>query len=491
MQLAKQVWDFSTAQGLLRPGDAVVVGVSGGPDSLCLLDVLYHLSRRHHLKLVVAHLNHGLRPEAEAEAAFVQVEAECRGLDFCAEAVDVQAAAQSRGVSLETAARQLRYDFLRRTAERLGLSQAAVAHTADDQAETVLMNMLRGTGLRGLRGMVPKRVIAELANGSWDAGAASRQLNSPNRPVPVFLIRPLLRTSRSDVLAYCAEHKLRPRFDLSNQDLKFTRNRVRHELLPILQSFNPRIGLTLAQMAEAATGDYEIWLEAVSALWQAAALPGDVPGQIGFDRQRWLTLSIAQQRALLRTAIGRLVGELTDVDFAPVEAAADFSRRARTGRTCQVVPGLTLTVETRQIRLVLGAPPAPADWPWMVGDALAPGWQLQVEPLSAGDWSAEQLASAPRWIAYVDADRLTGPLTLRARRAGDRFQPLGMKGHTMKLSDFLVNQKIPATQRGRWPLLTCGGEIIWVAGLRLDERYKVTDATKFVTRFSIRRAEMM
>lgn len=467
MQLAKRVWDYSTGQGLLHPGDRVVIGVSGGPDSLCLLDVLHHLAARHGLELHVAHLNHGLRPDAAADAEFVRAEAAVRACRFWTETADVRAAAAARKLSLETAARELRYDFLWRVAGQASAERVAVAHTADDQAETVLMHILRGTGLRGLRGMLPKRVMDE-----------------------VYLIRPLLRTTRADVVFYCAEHKLAPRTDSSNDDRSFTRNRVRHELMPALEAFNPNIGTTLARMAEAAAGDYEIWLDAVSALWQATVQPGDgEAGEVAFGRQSWLALSGAQQRALLRAAVERLTGELADVDFAPIDAAAEFSRRAAPGRSCQVAPGLALRVETDRLRLVLGAPPDPVDWPWMVGDALARGWQLVVEPLGSADQSAPSIAAAPRWTAYVDAEKLVGPLVLRSRRPGDRFQPLGMQGHTAKLSDFLVNLKIPTKQRERWPLLTCGNDIVWVVGLRLDERFKVGDQTRSTIRLSIRRAE--
>ena len=224
MQLPKRVWDFSTSQDLLHDGDRLVIGVSGGADSLCLLDVLHSLARKHRLELYVAHLNHGLRPEAPAEAEFVRAESERRGAVFFSETVDAQAIAQSNQQSLETAARDLRYAFFRRVAQEVSAGLVAVAHTADDQAETVLMHLLRGSGLRGLRGMAPRRVIGNWLNSNWDSSASPSQL-------PLFLIRPLLQTTRSQVLAYCDEHKLTPRVDSSNADTRYLRNRVRHELL--------------------------------------------------------------------------------------------------------------------------------------------------------------------------------------------------------------------------------------------------------------------
>lgn len=490
MQLAKLIWDFSKGQGLLRPGDRVVVGVSGGPDSLCLLDVMHRLAGKHELELHVAHLNHGLRREARADAEFVRAEANKRACRFWTETVNVRAAAQAGKLSLETAARQLRYDFLRRTAEQAGADRVAVAHTADDQAETVLMHLLRGTGLRGLRGMLPKTVIGDYAIGNWHAPGPDRQFPIANLQSPVYLVRPLLHTTRSDVLAYCAEHKLSPRLDRSNRDRRFTRNRVRRELLPALEAFNPNIRVVLARLAQTAAGDYEIWLEAVRRLWQATARPDeDEPGQAVFDRQRWLGLGGAQRRALLRAAIEQLTGEVEDVDFAPIEAAAEFSRHAAPGRSCQVVRGLVLKVDPERIRLAIGRSTGRPDWPWMAGDRLAAGWQVIVESLMAGEQHPDDFATASRWTAEVDAEKLAGPLGVRSRQPGDRFQPLGMGGHTVKLSDFLINQKIPVSQREQWPLLVCGDDIVWVAGLRLDERYKVTPLTRAITRLSIRPTE--
>ena len=493
MQLAKRVWDFSTSQDLLHDGDRVVIGVSGGPDSLCLLDVLHALARKHRLELVVAHLNHGLRPEAPAEAEFVRAEAERRGAVFFSESVDAQAVAQSNKQSLETAARELRYDFLRRAAEQVNAGIVAVAHTADDQAETVLMHLLRGSGLRGLRGMVPKRVIGQRATGelvasrgNWERKALDNQLPT-NYQLPLFLIRPLLQTTRSQVLAYCAAHKLAPRLDSSNADRRYFRNRVRHELLPMLETYNPNLRAVLARTAAAVAGDYDIWLAAIDRLWAETMLPdAGAAGQVDFDRTRWLKLNAAEQRALLRAAAEYLAPRQDEIDFAPLDAAAQFSRQAAPGRRCQVAAGLVLRVEEDRIAVSCRIETASdGNWPTMEGDALEPGWRLLIEPLEGGDLSLAQVAAASRWSTFVDTERLHGPIHLRTRRPGDRFQPLGMQGHTVKLADFFVNQKIPTRRRPAWPLLTCGDDIVWVVGLRLDERYKVTGSTRSITRLSV------
>src|SRR5579859_2323516 len=499
MQLAKRVWDFSTSHDLLHDGDAVVIGVSGGPDSLGLLDLLHTLAPGHGLALHVAHLNHNLRPEAAAEADFVQAEAQRRGVGHFSETVDVAAAAAASKQSIETAARGLRYDFFARVARRAGARLVAVAHTADDQAETVLMHLLRGSGLRGLRGMLLKRVMSEtvtgklvIDNSNTQSGPddqlpiANYQLPVTTRSdqLPLFVIRPLLFVTRAEIMAYCAAQGLAPRTDISNADRRYFRNRLRHELLPLLETYNPNVRAVLARTATVAAGDYEVWLEAVQSLWtfihDAATTEA---GQVIFDRSRWQALSVAQQRALLRLAVGQLVAGPDEIEFAPLEAAVQFSRDAEPGRSCELAGGLVLRVGDQRI-IVTGPTPAPdtADRPRVVAGRLAPGWHLLCERLENDGWSLAQISAAPRWTAYVDADRLDQPVSWRARQPGDRLQPLGLDGHTVLLSDFLVNQKVPAEQRDEWPLLMCGEEIVWVAGLRMDERYKVTDDTRQVMR---------
>ena len=485
MQLAKRVWDFSTTHDLLHNADRVVVGVSGGPDSMCLLDVLHALALKHGLTLHVAHLNHALRPEAPAEAAYVQAEAERRGLDFVSETVDVAGAAAASKQSIETTARRLRYDFLGRVARLSGAGRVAVAHTADDQAETVLMHLLRGSGLRGLRGMAPSRVLGEVLPGPLGA-AAGGPLPIPLVPVPLYLIRPLLSITRAEIMAYCAEHQLAPRIDSSNTDVHYFRNRLRHELLPVLEAYNPNVRALLARTAAVAAGDYELWLQAVQDLWAVtlAATPAQ-PGQVVFDRARWQMLSVAQQRALLRLAVEHVVTGADAVDFAPLEAAVQFSRSAQPGRSCELAAGLSLRLDVAHIVVAGPAAPDARHWPRLVDGGLAPGWRLLCEPLGSDGWTSAQIAAAPRWTAYVDAERVTRPLQLRARRPGDRFQPLGLAGHSVLLSDFMVNQKLPADQRDEWPLLVCGEDIVWVMGFRLDERYKVTANTRQVTRLTL------
>ncbi len=479
MNFEERIWDFCATHGLLGPGERVVVGVSGGPDSLCLLTVLARLAPANGLAVLVAHFDHGLRPASAGEAGFVQAQAEARGLAFRAGSGATRAVAAARHMSLEAAARELRYDFLAGVARAAGARRVAVAHTADDQAETVIMRFLRGSGLAGLRGMLP---LAEVP-GHRD----------------LALVRPLLGITRAEVLAYCAEHNLQPLQDESNLDRSFLRNRVRHELLPILEDYNPNIRAVLGRMAAVLAGEHELVRGAVAQLW-ARLKAQDVPGGVTFGRAEWSALSAAEQRAVLRAAVARLRGAARDIDFAPLEAALDFSRTAQPGRWCDLAVGLRLRVSQRQITVAEAGAPAAALAPdagplLQAGGALERGWRFRAEPLEAGewDWATVTGAGLDRWFVIVDADQVCGPVRLRARLPGDRLQPLGMAGHSSKVSDLMINDKVDAGLRDRWPLVvaaTCGGEeaVVWAAGLRLDERFRVTPSTRRVLRLRFERS---
>ncbi len=479
MDLQKRVRQFVEEHDLLRPGDRVVVGVSGGPDSLCLLDVLHSLADDLSLTLHVAHLHHGLRLEAASEVEFVRGEADKRGLAFHTETADTLTYARTHKQSVEEAARNLRYSFLARTARAVNAPVIAVAHTADDQAETVLMHFLRGSGLAGLRGMSAKMDV-----GRWalDVGGAALQPPGSNLQ-PLALIRPLLTTSRAEVEAYCAEHNLHPVQDATNLDTTFFRNRLRHELLPQLEQYNPNIRSVLQRTAEVLAGDLEILHGVVQERWERMARVE--AGRVMFDKAGWRALTLPEQRALLREAVARLRPNLRNIDFTPLERAVQFSRAAAPGRSCDVLGGLRLSISRTHLVVEAWADAArslPADMPLVGADGLlSPGWQFCNETLKPGKWSLDEVeAKASGWQVYVDVARVRSPLQVRARLLGDRFQPLGMGGHRLKLSDFMINLKIEKALRDRWPLVVCGDDIVWVAGLRLDERFKVTPETTTV-----------
>jgi tRNA(Ile)-lysidine synthase len=477
----------------LRPAETIVVGVSGGADSLCLLHVLKRLRSDYGWSLHVAHLNHRLRgAEAEEDMLFVALLALDWGLPCTIEVVDVRAVARRQRLSLEEAARQVRYGFLASVARQVGATAVAVGHQADDQSETVLMHFLRGAGLAGLRGMSPSLDLNKLRM-IPDSPPASSAASS------IRLIRPLLSVPRAAIEDYCQAHQLAPRFDRSNLDTTHFRNRLRHRLLPLLETYNPNIRELLRRTAAVAAADYELLTATRDEAW-ARLVREESEDAISFELAGWRALPLALRRATLRQAAYRLRRHLRDVDFVHVAQAVTIASNGPTGAQATLPQGLCLTVGYQTLR-ISGAEdtPPPPDWPLLWCDepvpVAVPGqtalpdslWRLEARPWHEGDTVAR--ANPDRWTAYLDADRLGPNTALRPRQPGDRFRPLGMGGQEVQVADWMINAKIPRRWRGRIPLLVHerssrpgGEEIAWVSGWRIDERVKITERTRRVVR---------
>ena len=489
----QRVQDTIQAHGLLNPGDQVVVGVSGGPDSLCLLHALKRLRRAYRMHLHVAHLNHGTRGRAShADAEFVEGIAADWKLPVTVEKRDVPILAEEHGLAFEEAARRVRYAFLAQVANTIGADKIAVGHNADDQAETVLMHFLRGSGLAGLRGMLPLSPLADyrLLEPFLESPIPSRQLPA--------LVRPLLDTPRAAVEAYCADHDLKPRFDRSNLDTTYFRNRLRHELLPELETYNPNIREILRHTAAVATADYDLMVEQREEAW-SDIVREERADAIVFDQTRWRSLPVALQRATVRQATYRLRQSLRDVTFVHVENARQIALGGETGKQATLPMGLALTVGYESITIGEAAETGPPpDEPLLWSDEPLPVPVPGTVPLPESDWVLEatileqwdmkEITSPDHpWTAYLDADALAEPVQLRTRRPGDRFAPHGMEGHSVKVSELMINLKIPAAWRNNVPLLVAGSEVAWVCGRRVAEDVTVEAKTRQVARFRFER----
>lgn len=440
----------------------MLVGVSGGADSLTLLHFLHGLG----YPLVCATFDHRLRLAAAGEVEHVRQIAENLGIGFVSDSADVAAHAQAEGLSIEEAARSLRYRFLFRAARLAGAQAVAVGHTADDQAETVLMHFLRGSGLSGLKGMAPRSFLPVFDN----APAGDHQIP---------LVRPLLGWRRADTEAYCREHGLTPIHDPTNSDTTYFRNRLRHTLLPELESYNPQIRAALARTAQALQGDDELLAELVEAAWQQSAQEQGA-GYIAFARPTLEGFSPALRRNLFRRAAFLLRPGLRDVDFEALE-------RASTLKPVDLAGGLQLFVEAGKIYLAACEADLPfAAWPQVQAEGLV-GWELARDIIATGDFLAQAIENGDPFTAWLDADLTEGDLRVRALRAGDRFQPLGMGGRSVKLQDFFVNIKLPKHARARWPLFCLKDEIVWVGGLRLAHPFRVTEQTRRAVKLTLRK----
>ena len=479
---------------LLAPGSTVIVGVSGGPDSLTLLDVLRRLADEYGLTLHVAHLNHGLRGgDADADAAYVRDLAIDWELPVTIERADVASISRRYGLAIEEAARRARYSFLGRLAQEAGARYVAVGHNADDQAETVLMHWIRGSGLAGLRGMLPRTRLADY-----------RLLDNPApRKMDLWLIRPLLGVTRAEIEAYSEHHELRPRFDRSNLDTTYFRNWLRHRVIPLLEQHNPNLQAVIRRSAQVIADDYALLRSLLEEAWPAIireeAVPeeGTVAGakaRIVFDLAAWRALPISLQRSSIREAIHLLRRSLRNVNFVHVENAVQVGREGPTGAESTLPSGLMLTVGYDRLMVAEASTELPLpDWPLLAaghppvpipvpGTKMLDGsaWVLWTAVMERDDLPADWETNADPWRAFLDLEAVGAHLWLRTRRPGDRFRPLGMGGHSVKLADFLTNEKVLRSARDRLPLLAAEWGICWVCGQRIDSRARVRSDTQHV-----------
>ncbi len=456
--LERRVLRYVKENGLLSEGDKVVVGVSGGPDSVTLLLCLSHLKAKLGIEMVVAHYDHQLRKSEyrPADAAFVRSLSESLGLAFVYGGADVRAYAKQKRLSIEEAARELRYRFFAEEASRLGANVVAVGHTADDQVETVLMHLLRGSGTDGLTGMQPKA------------------------PVPVTgsnatVVRPLLAAvERSDTEHYCAEEGIKPRLDETNLSSDYLRNRIRHELLPELRRYNPKFDRSLRRMANSLGDDVAYLEDQVDILWQKLASAGK--GVISLPRQALSELPVAMQTRLLRRAAARFLGDASGLGWANVESLLRLIKRRRTG-TIHLPSGLIAEVDSDRVSFAFdealkSSGPLPKTKLNVRGETEMPGWRVSAHVANA----KEVDFSDSLRTAWLDLEVVGEELYVRSRRPGDRFRPLGM-AEEKKLQDFFVDAKVSRQERDAVPLLCSPWGIAWVVGHRLDDRAKVTPST--------------
>jgi tRNA(Ile)-lysidine synthase len=450
---------------------AAILGVSGGPDSLCLLDLGRQIPS---LDITVAHFNHKLRPEADREAEYVHHMAGQMGLPFVTDSTDVRTYACENGFSLEEAARTLRYRFLFAQARARRAGFVAVGHTADDQVETILMHFLRGAGLSGLKGM-----------------AGYTCPNEFDREIP--LVRPILHLWRHETEAYCQEHNLQPIHDPSNTDETYFRNRLRQSLIPELEKYNPRFKNLLLRTAEALAGDYEVLTDAIDSVWPKVVRETG-SDYVAFKSSVMAGIPRGLRRNIFRRGMELLRPNIRNLDFHSLQRAADFTD-ARDGTNPEVTPrrmdlidGLYLQREGDTLYLaVLEADLPSAQWPLIEST-----YELQINnqvsfdettSLSAFEVDIETARQSAQgndnsFIAWMDAGLTGDRFNIRTRQSGDHFQPLGMDGHSIKLSDFFVNVKLPERARGKWPLVLVGDDIVWVPGFRLAHPFRITEETK-------------
>ncbi len=452
---------FIKEHRLVSSQEKLLVAVSGGPDSVCLLHILVKLQDKLELKLHVAHLDHQLRgAESEADASYVSDLAQRLSIPATIEQRDVKAYQARQRTSLEEAAREVRYTFLAQVANSIGVSRVAVGHTSDDHIETILMHLIRGTGTTGLRGLQPCSV--------WQPSGNS-----------LTIIRPLLPVGRQETVSYCRHHQLSPRIDSSNLSLSPLRNKIRHQLLPLLQSYNPRVAEALLRTARIATDDLALLNKEMSQIWDEVAQKRE--NTIILDKKRFCQLPPARQRHLLRAAMENLLGSLKDIEMRHIEEIMTILTKPA-GKRLSLPGGLTFSIDYD--RYLLGQdpdalspfPPLSGEFPLKIpGETLLPGWRIEATIMLPEAMKAD----ARDYKAYFDFNKTGSNLAIRSRRPGNRFQPLGMS-QSKKLGEFMIDAKIPQAWRQQVPIVCSPQHILWVVGWRIDDRVKVTDNTKKV-----------
>jgi len=428
---------------LITPGQTIVVGVSGGADSMALLHILNQLMPRLNFVLHAATFDHQLRgAESAGDVQFVEQVCHEWGIAVTSGRADVSKMAHQKQVSIETAARLARYDFLAETAYNAGVNIIAVAHHADDQAETVLMHLLRGAGTHGLAGMTLRSSVP----GHTD----------------LSLIRPLLQVSRADIETYCEQHQIAYRYDSSNADTSILRNAIRLNVLPTLADYTPQVRSTLTRLAEIAAVEDDYLQQHVLNFTQSDEV-SVLAERITIDRNAFLGLHAALQRRVLIWAITQ-AGISEDMSANLIVDAIEIAKRGQQGAIALLGSGFRLRVEY-SLLVVEHENSAVVDQNFPL---LPESYELDVRVPSVNSltgWTLKATLIQP--IDMGSFCKLTVPngsrVELRTREDGDVFSPLGMKGHTQKLSRWMVNRKIPKAIRDRIPILVVNDVVAAIA----------------------------
>jgi len=452
-EFAKTVLEY----GMFNTGDKVVVGVSGGSDSVCLLHLLSGLKKLR-LELIVAHFNHRLRgKESERDEKFVKKTSEELGLPFVSDSADTISFKNREGLSVEDAARQLRYIFYQEVLDKYDADKIATAHTLEDQAETVLMRMLRGSGSSGLSGIPP---------------------------VNDTIVRPLLGISKDKITNYLKSKKIKWIEDSSNSSSIFLRNKIRNELIPELRKYNPNIVEVLSRTSNLLRLESDfINIQAESAFKKVF-----FKRHFGYiaKTEDYLKLHKAIRLCILRKCIEKLKGDLKSVSMVQILSIDEQINSEKA--SCEVVlPGKFIFSKGYKIFSISGR------------DNKEAGFQIKINEYGAYKYPNglkllfEKTSDRSEWlnenVGHFSLKKVSFPITVRNIKPGDRFRPLGVKGYK-KIKDFFIDEKVPRFLRKSVPLVECAEGVIWVGGFRIDERFKVNDREKNFLRISLSKPEI-
>lgn len=437
---------------MIEANDSILVGVSGGVDSVVLLDILVKLRPVYNLTIFVAHLNHGLRGKAaDEDEAFVVNLAEKYNVKVYTKKEDMLAYADANKISSEEAGRVLRYAFFDEIIQRENIQKIAIAHNKNDQAETILMRIMRGTGLDGIVGI---------------------------KPVNGRIIRPLLFCSRAEIEAFECAEKLNHREDDTNKENIYTRNIIRNQLIPQLENlYNPNLVEGLSRMGQLLADDLEIIENQLEEILQKIAFQRQEK-MVSFNRKVFWDLSLGLKRRVLRHAIQSIQGDLVNIEEKHIHNMIQLISQGKTGKEIHLTNGWI--AKNNYDFFEISQPSekyANYEFELEIGKKQSFGtFEIEtfVEDKIKIDFYTKDI-----FLKFFDYDRIKSSLKVRNRRPGDRIVPLGMKG-SKKIKDLFIDEKVASDKRNQIPLIVCGDEIVWVVGYRIGDGFKVSEQTKKV-----------
>ncbi len=449
---------------MLTYGDKVLVAVSGGPDSICLLHILHRLKEEFNLTLYAAHVNHCLRGE-EADKDEEYVEKFCRdfGIECFSRKIDINKLSEERGISTESAAREARYEFFQELVHKLKAQRVALAHNANDQAETVLMRIMRGAGMEGIIGI---KAVREN-----------------------IFIRPLINIKRESIEGYCEDNNLLPRIDKTNHENIYTRNKIRLELIPyIKENFNSDIITTLNRLADTIGRDNEYLENIANEKFKSYCRRNS--GKVIINKEAFKEHEAIITR-MLRLSILKLKGNLYNVEKVHIYDLINL-QKSGTGKLITLPENVVGYNNYENIELSIGKAygnkEAEKEYTLSINEEKGiEGFNFRISARLVGKSEKINLKEKSN-IKYFDFDKLQGIITVRRRRNGDRFTPFGMKG-SKKLKDFFMDLKVPQEERDRIPLICFGEDIAWIVGYRISDNYRLDKATKNILEIKIETIE--
>ena len=480
-----EVLDQIERNHLADPDDRWLLASSGGPDSMALLTALAELKNSARLPLAdlqLAHLNHQLRADqSDADESFIRQQAQNFHLPITVGHFDVQALAQETNQSLETAARQARYDFFAQTARKNSCNKIALAHNADDQAETILHRVIRGTGIKGLAGIPP-----------------TRELNDDQPGKPLLIVRPLLTVSRDQIEQFLRQRNIPWRIDASNESNAFTRNRIRNQLLPLLaEQYNPQVKQALIRLGQTAHWLTDLLCRNADTTLQNLTFHLD-SNSASLDAAALAQLTPIQQTELIRHLLEKLKLPLQRISFLHIRSVTDLLNQPAQFAKLQLPENLQVILKNNELQFSIitdqqisqkttpltqitlispGTNNLPADYLFVENQQPQPAHLLRIENLPLDQLNlTEFYRSKSNREEIIDSNKIIGQLTLRTGQNGDRFQPLGSTG-SKTLGDFFTDHNIPTESRSHIGLLCDDHGIIWPLGLRIADRVKITPQT--------------